>query len=211
MIRVLLAEMWLPNYLQEQQYLHQAKQVHIWKVNNLTLGHKDANLQTLCQGIQSFTGRKVSSRHPSCLLDQIWTCHSESIMSELDQIWTCHSEAIMYAVQSMKIIASGDARCDSPSHSASFGTYSITDKHSKQLITQKTVRVTEVHNSYWMEVECLKRCLNNLSDHGVEISSLATDRHPSVRKTMEEDYNEIRHEYDLWLIIMRSDMNMTCG
>ena len=50
-------------------------------------------------------------------------------------------------------------------------------------------------------MEGLKRCLNNLSDHGVEIASLATDRHPSVRKTMEDDYTEIRHEYDLWHIV----------
>ena len=34
----------------------------------LTLVHKGAKLQTLCQWIQSFTGRKVSSRHTSCLL-----------------------------------------------------------------------------------------------------------------------------------------------
>ena len=42
----------------------------------------------------------------------------------------------------------------------------------------------------------LERCWNNVSDDGVEISSLATERHPSVRKTMKVDYNEIRHEYD---------------
>ena len=107
----------------------------------------------------------------------------------------------MSAAQGMEIIASGDARCDSPGHNATFGTYSIMDTRSKLLIAQETVRVTEVKNSYWMEVGGLKRCLNKLFDHGVAIATLATDRHPSVRKTMEDDYNTIRHEYDLWHIV----------
>ena len=122
------------------------------------------------------------------------------IIPEIELIWTCHSEAIMSAAQGVEIIASGDARCDSPGHNATFGTYSIMDTRSKLLIAQETVRVTEVKNSYWMEVEGLKRCLNKLFDHGVAIATLATDRHPSVRKTMEDDYNTIRHEYDLWHI-----------
>ena len=75
------------------------------------------------------------------------------------------------------------------------------DTHSKLIIAQETIRVTEVKNSYWMAVEGVKRCLHNISDHGVEIASLATVRHPSVRKTMEDDYNEIRHEYDLRHIV----------
>ena len=96
-----------------------------------------------------------------------WECYNiqmACIIPELDQTWTRHAETIMSAGHSMKIIASGDACCNSP------GT------HSKLLIAQKTVRVTAVKNSYWMEVEGLKCCLNNISDDGVEISSLATER-----------------------------------
>ena len=89
----------------------------------------------------------------------------------------------MSAVQGMKIIASGDACCNSP------GT------HSKLLIAQETVRVTVVKNSYWMEVEGLKRCLNNLSDHGVEIASLATER-----RLLASDHCDIKHYHPVMSI-----------
>ena len=52
-----------------------------------------------------------------------------------------------------RVIASGVARCDSPGHNASFGTYSTMDTKSRLIIGLGTVRVTDVKNSFWMEVE----------------------------------------------------------
>ena len=116
-------------------------------------------------------------------------------------MWACHSKAIMSALAGKSVVASGDARCDSPGHNATFGTYSTMDTDSRLIIAQETVRVTEVKNSYRMEVEWLKRCLDNLSDHRVQITTLAIDRHLSIRKTLSEDYNNVKHEYDLWHIV----------
>lgn len=88
----------------------------------------------------------------------------------------------MSALAGQSVVASDDARYDNPGHNATFGIYFIMDTDSQLIIAQETVRVTEVKNSYWMEVEGLKRCLDNLTDHGVKITTLATDRHPSIRK-----------------------------
>ena len=72
--------------------------------------------------------------------------------------------------------------------------YSIMETNSRLIIAQETVRVTDVKNSYWMEVEGVKRCLDNitLNDHGVETGTLDTDRHPSIGKTLAEDYPHIK-------------------
>ena len=86
-------------------------------------------------------------------------------MPEIEEMLECHSEAIMSALAGQSVVASGDARCDSPGHNPTFGTYSIMNTDSPLIIAQETVRVTEVKNSYWMEVEGLKRCLDNLSVH----------------------------------------------
>ena len=132
---------------------------------------------------------------------QCYNMQQAFVLPVMKDIWICHTEAIMSSLAGQSVIASGDARCDSPGHNATYGTYSIMDTQSRLIIAQETVRVTEVKNSYWMEVEGMKRCLHNLGDHGVEISTLATDRHPSIRKTLADDYPQIRHEYDLWHIV----------
>ena len=61
--------------------------------------------------------------------------------------------------------------------------YSIMYTKSRLIIAQETVRVTDVKNSYWMEVEGVKRCLDNiiLNDHGVETGTLDTDGYRSIR------------------------------
>ena len=57
--------------------------------------------------------------------------------------------------------------------------------------------MTEVDNSYWLEIEGLQRCLA-VEDHGVQISTVATDRLGGIGKLMREHYGHIDHEYDLW-------------
>ena len=154
-------------------------------------GHSFSVFEEMCSLVKLCS---LSSRH-------CYNIQRAYILPEIKEVWTCHSEAIMASLAGERVVASGDARCDSPGHNATYGTYSIMDTKSRLIIAQETVRVTDVKNSYWMEVEGLKQCLDKLNDHGVEICTLATDRHPSIRKTLADDYPHIKHEYDLWHIV----------
>lgn len=125
------------------------------------------------------------------------------VIPEVEKMWTVHNEAVMSVVSDRPLVLSGDARCDSPGHCATFGTYSLLDSDSHLIVAQKTVSVTDVKNSYWLEIEGLIHTLQQLKDHEVKISHLATDRHPGVQKLMREDddYKLISHQYDLWHIV----------
>ncbi len=49
-----------------------------------------------------------------------------------------------------------------------------------------------------MEAEGFRRGLHYLLFRGVDIGMTTTDRYPSIRKIMREDYSHIRHEFDPW-------------
>ncbi len=49
-----------------------------------------------------------------------------------------------------------------------------------------------------MEAEGFRRGLDYLFFRGVDIGVITTDRHPSIRKIMREDYSHICHEFDPW-------------
>ena len=60
----------------------------------------------------------------------------------------------------------GDGRCDSPGHSAKYGTYTLMADDGKVVIF-KVVQVTEVSSSNAMEKEGLERCFKELADEDV--------------------------------------------
>ena len=92
----------------------------------------------------------------------------------------------------------GDGRCDSPGHSAKYGTYSLMDSTTNQLICFIVVHVANAGNSVAMEKYGLIKILDSLEETGVNVACLTTDRHISIRKYMREDRSKILHQFDIW-------------
>ena len=59
---------------------------------------------------------------------------------------------------------------------------------------------SDTTSSNAMEVMGLRKSLDFLIGQGLKISTLITDRHPSVTKMMREDYPHILHFFDVWHI-----------
>ena len=111
-----------------------------------------------------------------------------------------HQAEVLREIQNTEVVAGGDERCDSPGHSAKYGTYSIVDTESSKVLDFSLLQVTEVKNSNAMELEGLKRCLDHLEGENVKIAKLATDRHVQVRAHMKKERPNIKHNFDVWHI-----------
>lgn len=119
----------------------------------------------------------------------------------VNETWLSMQIALLDGLSGEKdIMMCGDGRCDSPGHCAKYGTYTLMDGQFGY-VTEFFVSNTadeNVKNSNAMEPMGLKKCLAAMKKFDITISVLATDRHPSVRKIMREEYPQIQHQFDVW-------------
>ncbi|XP_028519514.1 uncharacterized protein LOC114576651, partial [Exaiptasia diaphana] len=105
---------------------------------------------------------------------------------------------IMDVKQGMPLNLCGDGRSDSPGHTAKYGTYSLMDENSGQILDFSLVHVSEVSSSNAMEFEGCKRSLNTLTKKKISIRCLTTDRHTQITAQLAKNYQSIKHQYDVW-------------
>ncbi|XP_060077580.1 uncharacterized protein LOC132557108 [Ylistrum balloti] len=92
----------------------------------------------------------------------------------------------------------GDGRCDTPGHSAKFGSYSVMDLDDGRVLDIHLVQSNEVKSSCHVEKEGLARSVKFLMDHGLEVNTLVTDRHVQIRKWVRENMAGTKHCIDVW-------------
>ncbi|XP_064649988.1 uncharacterized protein LOC135501681 [Lineus longissimus] len=114
------------------------------------------------------------------------------------QGWQNHQQALLEDCQGKELRLAGDARCCSPGHTAKFGSYSVMDMSTSKILDVQMVQVTETKNSYWMELQGLKRCLQFLGDKSMNVTHIITDRHSQIKKYLRETWPAIIHWFDVW-------------
>lgn len=53
-------------------------------------------------------------------------------------------------------------------------------------------------NSSWMELEGLKRGVQKITDAGLSIGEIITDRHTQTSKWIKSNLTDTTHYYDIW-------------
>ncbi|KAL1481713.1 hypothetical protein MTO96_034268 [Rhipicephalus appendiculatus] len=125
----------------------------------------------------------------------------QELLQDDDVVWEEHQERLLTQLRGTNLQLAGDGRCDSPGHSAKYLTYSFLCPDSGNIIHTEQVQVKEseqVKASATMKNEGLIRRLKFLSDHGMKVKSLTTDRHPGIKKYMRLQCPGIGHYYDVW-------------
>ena len=103
------------------------------------------------------------------------------------------AEVVKQLKQNKSVDLCGDGRCDSPGHSAKYGTYTLMDEKSNLI-----VEFSLVSSSNAMEYEGCKRSLNSVIKKKVPIRCLTTDRHTTITAKMRTVFPTIDHQYDVW-------------
>ena len=87
------------------------------------------------------------------LAQLIITKHKKTILLPVvEQAWIKRQSAILKQMkQSISVDVCGDRRCDSPGHSAKYGTYTLMNEKTNLIIEFSVVQVTEVTSSNAME------------------------------------------------------------
>ena len=75
----------------------------------------------------------------------------------LNSAWAEEKQRDLNAIDEGPVNLNGDGRCDSPGHSAKYGTYKLMSDKG-EVITSSLVQVTEVASSNAMQKEGFERC-----------------------------------------------------
>ncbi|XP_011677896.2 uncharacterized protein LOC105444839 [Strongylocentrotus purpuratus] len=98
------------------------------------------------------------------------------------------------------LVLGGDARNDSPGHTAKYGSYTFMEMNINKVIHVELVQKSEVANSYNMELEALRRGLVWVEQTDLELGTIITDRHVQVRAWIRQNLKEVQHYFDVWHI-----------
>ncbi|KAK1889567.1 putative chemoreceptor glutamine deamidase CheD 1 [Dissostichus eleginoides] len=138
---------------------------------------------------------------PILCKSQFYALQKRYLFPVINETWiSCQIGVLDGLSREPKIVLSGDGRCDSPGHSAKYGTYSLMDVDTGLIVDFVVLNKADpsVKNSNAMEPMGLKQCLSNMKKWNISINILTTDRHKTVRKILRVEFPEITHQFDLW-------------
>ena len=117
----------------------------------------------------------------------------------INDAWEVEKQRQLDILNAKEVVTrDGDACCDSPGHSAKYGTYILMDDDPGDIVAFNVIQVSEVTSSNAMEQEGFSRCIELLTSNNVTISRIATDRHVTISSCMAKDHPHIKHQYDVW-------------
>lgn len=121
------------------------------------------------------------------------------IFSAINKVYMTHRELrFANALEQPTLHLLGDGRCDSPGYNAKYGTYTLMNSESGEIMDFHVSHVSIAGNSQRMELDGLKNLIFLFESNGLQIDSLTTDRHKQVRCFLRKERPNINHQFDVW-------------
>ena len=141
-----------------------------------------------------------------------YTLRDKYVFPVIDTHWEKEQTRLINTLKDWvePVTLAGDGRCDSPGHSAKYGTYTMLDVASDQVVDFKVVSVCEVKNSNAMEKKGFIDALNFIEEAGVHVAGVSTDSHPQIKKYMREEQKNKKHHIDPWHAIKKLSQKIVC-
>ena len=114
---------------------------------------------------------------------------TQQLYPAISRVYSCHRKTIMNNVltqENVELI--GNGRFDSRGSSATYGTYTLMDEKNDQIIDFFITHVSDVENSYHLEIHGLKSLLVKMENFGIDIKTLTTDQHIQIRSFLKKGY-----------------------
>ena len=95
-----------------------------------------------------------------------FTIQDSYLFPVINEVWEQEQNTVFNDLKGKDLRLSGDGRCDSPGHSAKYGTYTMIDQITDKIVDFQVVQVSEVTSSNAMEREGFKRCMEHIQGKG---------------------------------------------
>ncbi|XP_014664159.1 PREDICTED: uncharacterized protein LOC106806661 [Priapulus caudatus] len=118
----------------------------------------------------------------------------------VDTFWQEMVKCELTKRQGKPVVVAGDARMDSPGHSAKYCTYTTMDATNHIILDVSNVDVRETAmKSTNMEALGFVRGLDFLI-RNLDIEEIVTDQHPQITSMIKKDgkYKDVTHQWDVW-------------
>ena len=104
---------------------------------------------------------------------------------------------ILRACEEQSLDLLEDGRCQSIQYSAKYGTSTLMNSKSGEILDFYVIHEAQVENSAKMELAGPKSLLTSLESMNVTVNSLMTDQHQQVRAYMEKEKPNINYLFDI--------------
>ena len=90
------------------------------------------------------------------------TIQGSYLFPVIKEVWEQEHNTVFKNLKGKDLWLSGDGRCDSPGHSAKYGTDTLIDQITDKIVDFQVVQVIEVTSSNTMEREGFARCMEHI-------------------------------------------------